>query len=316
MSAANGPMGGLIRDHYSYNQADIRADNPGAPEFSMISLAAHWVGDLAIECDVDVKSSLGTVMLDLVEGGAHFTIAIELKSGRATVRCTDPNVRFVDDERQTLDAPSAETRMKGSGKYHVMMANADDRIFLWINNRPVNFGSHPYLDYERSGAVLPKYSDRDPGDSEALGVGSRGASMTVTNLKVWRDVYYTSVGTLNPITGRTYGDQSGPSEYGISIPYPRLQAILENPRLWDSDLAQDLFASRKRTENDVRPLEENQFFPMGDNSPDSSDARIWNGPEFVDREMLIGRALFIYWPHTHNKPFRFFPNFGRMKFIR
>ena len=39
-------------------------------------------------------------------------------------------------------------------------------------------------------------------------------------------------------------------------------------------------------------------------------------------ELLIGKALFIYWPHSWNKipyvniPFPLFPNFARMGFVR
>ena len=60
-----------------------------------------------------------------------------------------------------------------------------------------------------------------------------------------------------------------------------------------------------------------EFFPMGDNSTASLDARVWPGPDrFVPRDLLIGRAIFIYWPHSQNKPIPFFPNFTKMKFIR
>ena len=59
-----------------------------------------------------------------------------------------------------------------------------------------------------------------------------------------------------------------------------------------------------------------QFLPMGDNSPQSMDGRVWDGPKYVERDLLIGRALFVYWPHTLNEPIRYFPNFGRMGFIR
>jgi len=42
----------------------------------------------------------------------------------------------------------------------------------------------------------------------------------------------------------------------------------------------------------------------------------------VPRDLLIGKALFIYWPHSWNRipyvniPFPFFPNFGRMGLVR
>ncbi len=68
------------------------------------------------------------------------------------------------------------------------------------------------------------------------------------------------------------------------------------------------------------------FFVLGDNSPASKDSRLWatvENPEyFVRRELLIGQALFIYWPASLNKipylniPFPLFPNFKEMGFVR
>ena len=57
-----------------------------------------------------------------------------------------------------------------------------------------------------------------------------------------------------------------------------------------------------------------QFFPMGDNSPQSSDARMWT-EHFFGREMLIGRALLIYWPHPWYRPIPYMPNVKRMRLI-
>ena len=43
---------------------------------------------------------------------------------------------------------------------------------------------------------------------------------------------------------------------------------------------------------------------------------------YVDRKLLIGKALFIYWPASYGKlpgtnvPFPFFPNFSSMGFVR
>ena len=37
---------------------------------------------------------------------------------------------------------------------------------------------------------------------------------------------------------------------------------------------------------------------------------------YVERDLLIGKALLIYWPHTWNRPIPFTPNFRRMGPIR
>ncbi|HEX42450.1 MAG TPA: signal peptidase I [Phycisphaerales bacterium] len=77
-------------------------------------------------------------------------------------------------------------------------------------------------------------------------------------------------------------------------------------------------------------LEADQFFVLGDNSPNSEDARWWSEPGLanrgqtyrmgvVPRDYLVGKALFVYWPGGF-KPFpsaRFaaVPNVGQMRFI-
>ena len=43
----------------------------------------HWVSDLLVECDVEVASAKGALLLDLVKGGKHFTCTIELETGAA-----------------------------------------------------------------------------------------------------------------------------------------------------------------------------------------------------------------------------------------
>jgi signal peptidase I len=86
--------------------------------------------------------------------------------------------------------------------------------------------------------------------------------------------------------------------------------------------------------SDDFPLAADQFFVLGDNSARSKDGRQWpgeaqylNGPpleHYVKRELLIGRALFVYWPHSWDSislgsidiPIPFLPNVQRMRPVR
>ncbi len=61
-------------------------------------------------------------------------------------------------------------------------------------------------------------------------------------------------------------------------------------------------------------LEADQFFPMGDNSPQSADARMWH-EHYFSRDLLIGKALLIYWPHPWYRPIPYMPNLKRMRLI-
>ena len=164
----------------------------------------------------------------------------------------------------------------------------------------VDFSATKYI---RTGRNVPSYSKDKPGDCEPAGIGSSNAAVEISRLKVLRDIYYVSV------------DSSRRYEYNglFNGQLPKLQQIrnvMETPELWDTMEGNNLFDMRMSTEF---VLEKDQFFPMGDNSPESLDARSWSTDPFVKRELLIGKALFVYWPH----PWRpFWPNFSRMGLIR
>ena len=89
--------------------------------------------------------------------------------------------------------------------------------------------------------------------------------------------------------------------------------------------------SQRAKEDDPFTLKEDQFFVLGDNSPNSEDGRLWNRPGLankglpsyrmgtVPRDYLVGKALFVYWPSGFKPfaefPFGIVPNVGRMRFI-
>jgi len=77
-------------------------------------------------------------------------------------------------------------------------------------------------------------------------------------------------------------------------------------------------------------LRKDQFFVLGDNSPNSADGRWWDrkgignhGRSYdkgiVPRDYLVGKALFVYWPSWFRpfgkSSFLFIPNVGLMRFI-
>jgi len=87
----------------------------------------------------------------------------------------------------------------------------------------------------------------------------------------------------------------------------------------------------RASERNAFKLEADEFFVLGDNSPNSQDSRWWTGAReatkgrrppragVVPRYYLVGKALFVYWPSGF-KPFEKFPvalipNVGKMRFI-
>jgi signal peptidase I len=88
--------------------------------------------------------------------------------------------------------------------------------------------------------------------------------------------------------------------------------------------------SRATRENPLQ-LVKDEFFMLGDNSPNSEDGRWWKDQGkankgllpyragIVPRDYLVGKALFVYWPSgfkPHPKfPFAIIPNIGQVRFI-
>jgi signal peptidase I len=86
----------------------------------------------------------------------------------------------------------------------------------------------------------------------------------------------------------------------------------------------------RAAEGNPIPLGKDEFFVLGDNSPNSEDCRLWrangkgnNGRFYrkgiVPRDYLVGKALFVYWPSGFRpfvkSRFAIIPNIGRMRFI-
>jgi signal peptidase I len=94
----------------------------------------------------------------------------------------------------------------------------------------------------------------------------------------------------------------------------------------------DVHARAGQPANATHPLQTptlgpDQFFVCGDNSPASSDARLWDKPDpwvaatidptigVVPRDLLIGKAFFVYFPSLLKGARVPAPDFGRMRWI-
>jgi signal peptidase I len=304
----------LITDFNAYNTRITRGQDMAMHELraSPDKLGIHWVSDLMVEADVDVEASQGALLLDLVEGGKHLTATIDLATGQATLS--------IDGLPQF--APTAGTPLSKPGRYHVALSNFDDELLLWIDGRVVKFDGDTAFDaaqiFGSRDQILPQTSPTDPGDLAPAGIGAaKGAKLTVSRLQMWRDIYYIAdswqdmqKSGINLITDFENVD-------------PRLLiSMARDPSLWH------LYSQRRFEDFMLGP---DQFFVMGDNSPESSDARLWGGQgrtrghpggAYLERQLLIGKALCVYWPHSWNRipgtpiPFPLFPNFMDMRLVR
>jgi signal peptidase I len=243
----------------------------------------HPVGDLALACTLDTDSDSGEVYLALIKGGREFRCAFELATGLATLS--------ISGHDMAAFRPAVETNFRGRGQHTVIFANCDQELRLWIDGRLVQFGGddkagrYPDLDN-----FVPTDQDLTP-----VRIGARGAAVRASRLRIYRDVYYLTGHQLNHTMCDYRTAPSGADFYS-------------NSKSWAEGFAKMAFQDF--------PLAEDQFFMLGDNSAQSKDSRAWETGHFVHRSLMIGKAFFIYWPHSWDWPVPFFPNFGRMGFVR
>jgi len=297
------PRPQLVTDFCAYNSAmTVSSEARTEPDrLGVDFLGTHWVGDLAIQAELDLHGTAGTVTLELVEGGRRLQCKFDAATGAATLAI------------EGLDSfqPSAATGVKGPGTYHVTLANFDDRLLLWVDGKRVAFDGP--TSYEPLGNGRPTEADLSP-----VGIGTQGANVTLRHLRIMRDIYYIAV----------YQHGEGMLTDQIRNPYlfphitrEKLARFMSTPGWWKAfdDLATIDYE-----------LGEGEYLALGDNSPNSGDGRFWaaRGAGAVRREQVLGKAFFTYWPHAwptrhhltlnvRNKVVRvpFYPDFRRMRWI-
>jgi signal peptidase I len=301
----------LITDFTGYNTGSSD-EQRNAPEQSVEPSGLHWVGDLAVECQADVQNDRGQIVLELVKGGNKFQCRIDVATGVAEVTMGG---------EKPPEGSSWQTAVKGPGKYDLKFANCDRCLYLWVNGEALRPIAYPDL----------KNTVPDANDFAPVGIASSGVKMQISHLKIFRDIHYIAISS--EVKGRPlyrFDYLRLPPELDFatrnsdtSIAMEYLDTFFSEPRRWtypDKDTGETLSCFGDNNMYDVKfTLGDNEFFAMGDNSAKSADSRYW-GP--VARNLLIGKAFYVYWPHSWDRipgtsiPFPFFPNFPRMGFVR
>jgi signal peptidase I len=246
----------------------------------------NWVGDLMLECDVDVAGSAGEFRMELSRGVHRYQARWNLADGVCTL------VRLGEGGKET-PLGSKQTNLQGPGSHLVRFANVDARLIVWVD-RQLPFGEGVTFSPPEVRATGEKIDDEEllrrrgptANDLEPASLGGKGAQVTISHLKLWRDTYYT--------TSPRSADYVDSQRDGINRAAGDLMPTeaWSNPKLWDPIRRQDF-----RTWY-VQP---GHYMCLGDNSTASSDSREWG---LVPDRLMLGRALLVYYPIHRAGPIR------------
>ena len=289
------PEARLILDFLAY-------DTGVSPASRFFGKGVYWVGDLSVAATLDIETiePNAEIVLELYEGDRRYRCTIDPIAGEARIAyadAMDPAWDKADAQFQLLS--KAPVELTEPDEYEIRFANIDNRLWLIIDGDEVEFPAPAYKPAVGQMIQLPTENDLTP-----IGISARNVGMTVSHLRVERDIYYRAE-IINPAMAQTHPDRpSVLHEVGTETVELRLHDLADRPKEY-GDLYYDSVAWFDDLSRRLRwlPLGEDEFLLLGDNSPRSSDGRLWSnhrGAEHrhaVPREALVGKALLVFWPH-------------------
>ncbi|MCC6660628.1 MAG: signal peptidase I [Phycisphaerales bacterium] len=270
----------------------------------------------------DVRMSMGvapnadglSVTAALDARGYEFRAA--LGNGAAALRMRPKDGNAGPDDNWVVLAQGPAPALRAGHVTDVEFWHVDQSLSLWAGGTRVLYAEYDWTPQQRLerattwtlSGVVDAWRSRPPRDvltevgrylRPALRweFGGAGAGLTLYRVALARDLHYQAsiYSPQNMYTGAMEARASQPA----NATHP-LQSPILGP---------------------------DQFFVCGDNSPASSDARLWDSPDpwvaatidptigVVPRDLLIGKAFFVYFPALLKGERVPAPDFGRMRWI-
>ena len=227
---------------------------------------------------------------------ANGSVTLDLVEAGASHRCTI-DLSTGEATLSTADGsepPRATTAVRGLGSWTILFANVDDELRLFVDGSRVAFDRPTSREDPLQQAIEAEPLEQfvAPGDPTASDLAPAGIAAEAASVRVRDMRVLRDVYYLGTVLGARASE----------------------------------FDERERLDF---PLEAGQYFVLGDNSSASKDSRLWNDGHHVDRRLLIGKAMLVFWPHAVPASWalplkigRFdlrlpsWPNFARMRFVR
>ena len=245
----------LVWDNLSQRWKDFKTG--GEERGSVDANGLNWSGELILECEVQVEQAEGELVLQLVRGNEKFQATWDLSSDKGV--CTLTRIaRRRDGKVEPEKLDSQPTRLR-KGKHRLRFANVDDRLTVWVDGE-LPFGDGVAYPVAHPEKVVPTAADLRPAS-----IGVKGGSVSVRQIKLFRDTYHTIRPNLADV--------------------PEL-AQSTNPDDWKALKYMPLLTLY------VQP---GHYLCLGDNSLASSDGRSWG---LVPERLMLGKALLVYFPFS------------------
>ena len=240
--------GELITDFYAYNaftsveryyldpkrfDPDVEPESYTNPMFGSASLhpfatlGLHWVGDLAMEGDLVVKSDQGELLLQLVKGGVAYHCRIDVASGKATLSIGDGQGEFVAEDGTVARSPVGQTKVQGQGTYSIRYSNVMRRSDCGSTRSVLSLMGRRLTCRETT--RVPQHRQKILETWRRPGSASQGAALHVERLRVLRDVYY--------VASKGGHEYQWPYNYGAE----EILEVFQDPTQWSETT---LFESR------------------------------------------------------------------------
>ncbi len=231
----------------------------------------------------------------------RFQCRLNLSDRSIRLAAEGPDLHFEDDNGQRVTeaagtGPMAAEAIPAGKPFRVLFANVDGQLLVWINDGLVAF------DRATTYSLQLKQPQRLELPQEHL---------------MPNNVRSPSDAKPEKILTQTTADYSpvGIASQGAKVRVDHLQ-VFRNVYYRAGSEQDDPQGAEYPLQKKLNDPDGDQFFMLGDNSAKSQDARAWKTHKYVERKLLIGKALFIFWPHSWDTPLPFTPNWKRMQFIR
>jgi len=237
------------------------------------------------------------------------------------------------------DSPPGQWEMWGrrqlkplakGGCHEVALAHADFRVALWLDGQEVLASTEQQYPADYNWLKARVATNRDgriirPIPTPQVSFVAEGGPSELWHVRLFRDVFYTC-------------PQLQPVERDASPLWDFARWMQRRGRLADRGSGWGTTGNPIKLAKFPGRPELDQFFVLGDNSPQSLDGRCWTkaAPTLrltdqktgetlyqlgtVPRYGLIGKAFFVYWPAGFGVPklpgLPILPNVGKMRLIR